>query len=83
MNAVRRDESISPIEQNVIAGNLSAESGMWFEATVIRVELLLYRTQKCATKILQKMKLTIITTHQNNLQNRFERLNHLKKMIET
>lgn len=51
-----------------MAGNFKVVNGKWFDATIIRVELLLYRTQKWPTKMLQKMKLNKIIAPQHVLR---------------
>lgn len=51
-----------------MAGNFSVDNGKWFDAMIIRVELLWYRNQKWPTKMLQKMKLKMMITLQHILR---------------
>lgn len=71
-----------PMGQIVIAGKLTVGNGKWLDATTILVELLLYRNQKWATNMLQKMKLTSNTTHQNILKRTEIILKNKVKVIE-
>lgn len=59
MNKSSRFESIRLYGHKLMAGNFNVCNGKWLDATIIRVELLLYRNQKWLTKMLQKMKLKI------------------------
>lgn len=75
MKVSNRFGSIWLIEHKVMAGNFNVVNGKWLDATIIRVELLLYRNQKCATNILQKIKLKIRIDPQQILN--VEEKNHI------
>lgn len=66
-NESSRCWSIGLVEHIVMAGNLSVGNGKWFDAIIIRVELLLYRSQKWPTKMLQRIKLKMMITPQHIL----------------